>query len=348
MKMTIDKIAEIAGCSRGAVDKVLHGRPGVREEVRERVLLVIGQTGYVPLHAKAALEPAAQKTVAVVFPRLNNPFFQVMKNSIDWANEMRREGRVHLEYYFYNEADTAEVLTILEFLEEHTVDALIIRGLRSHLLSEHLNRLSANNTAVVFVDADVPEAKRLCFVSEDCYRSGRIAASLLAKSIGFRGEVALIGGAPAATTQRLRAEGYEDAIRERWPKMRLLSRVYTQDQSVIAYERTCALLGQHPDLRGIFSMADCSGEIGQAVMDCKRAGQVKIICYNLTPSVVALVKKGIVEYAISISPHQQGERVLQIICDYLENGQKPEAEFIKIPIKIALDENIDVITEEYL
>ena len=52
MKMTIRKIAELAGTSRSAVDKVIHDRPGVSEAVRQEVLRVIEQTGYVPLHER--------------------------------------------------------------------------------------------------------------------------------------------------------------------------------------------------------------------------------------------------------------------------------------------------------
>ena len=37
MKVTIKKIAEIAGVHPSTVDKVLHNRPGVSDEVRERI-----------------------------------------------------------------------------------------------------------------------------------------------------------------------------------------------------------------------------------------------------------------------------------------------------------------------
>lgn len=37
MKMTIRKIAELAGVSRGTVDKVVHDREGVSNEVRAQV-----------------------------------------------------------------------------------------------------------------------------------------------------------------------------------------------------------------------------------------------------------------------------------------------------------------------
>lgn len=348
MKVTIAVIAEIAGVSRGAVDKVIHGRPGVDKAVRKRVQQVIDQTGYVPLHSKKQVVQSEKKTMAVVLPQLDNSFYAALQRGIENTNTMIPESNIKIEYYHYVEMDFASVLTILDFLEDRKIDACVIRGVRSHLLCEKLNRLSDRGTAVVFIDSDVPEAKRLCFVSEDCYRSGRIAASLLAKSIGFQGAVCLIGGNAAATSQRLRTKGFEDAIRERWPDITLVERIYTQDQSVIAYEKACALLDHYPGLRGIYAIAGCAGEIGQAILDRGRAEKVRMICYNMTQSVAALIRKGIVQFSISISPYQQGVKVFQLVYDYLTCGKMPEKFFLKMPIEIALDENLDLCPEDCL
>lgn len=46
MKITIRKIAELAGVSRGTVDKVVHGRSGVGDDVRARVQAIIDAEGY--------------------------------------------------------------------------------------------------------------------------------------------------------------------------------------------------------------------------------------------------------------------------------------------------------------
>ncbi|MHA0857211.1 LacI family DNA-binding transcriptional regulator [Paenibacillus sp. CMAA1364] len=48
MKHTLESIAGIAGVSRGTVSRVINGLPGVRPTVREKVLDIIEQTGYVP------------------------------------------------------------------------------------------------------------------------------------------------------------------------------------------------------------------------------------------------------------------------------------------------------------
>ena len=44
---TIQKVADLAGVSRGTVDRVLNNRPHVNEDVRERVLCAIREIGYI-------------------------------------------------------------------------------------------------------------------------------------------------------------------------------------------------------------------------------------------------------------------------------------------------------------
>ena len=84
MKMTTSRIAELAGVSRGAVDKTIHNRPGVREDVRQKVLQVIAETGYVPLSVrKASVQPSKTFRVAAILPPLTNPYFAALKRHMD-------------------------------------------------------------------------------------------------------------------------------------------------------------------------------------------------------------------------------------------------------------------------
>ena len=59
-KVTIKKIAELAGVSRGTVDRVLNNRSYVKEDVRERILTIVQETGYVSQREVHLREPAGQ------------------------------------------------------------------------------------------------------------------------------------------------------------------------------------------------------------------------------------------------------------------------------------------------
>ena len=52
MRATIKIIAERAGVSIGTVDRVLHDRPYVKEEVRRRVLEVMEERGLIDLNRR--------------------------------------------------------------------------------------------------------------------------------------------------------------------------------------------------------------------------------------------------------------------------------------------------------
>ena len=55
MRATIKMIAEKAGVSIGTVDRVLHDRPYVKAEVKERVPKVMEELDYRPNHMASAL-----------------------------------------------------------------------------------------------------------------------------------------------------------------------------------------------------------------------------------------------------------------------------------------------------
>ena len=46
MAVTMQQVAELAGVSRGTVDRVMHGRPNVNPMVREKVLRAAEKLGF--------------------------------------------------------------------------------------------------------------------------------------------------------------------------------------------------------------------------------------------------------------------------------------------------------------
>lgn len=346
MKMTIRRLAEQAGVSRGTVDKVLHGRRGVSDQVRERIEKLVAESGYtLPPRERIAPLEERHRTVAAILPRLTNPFFASAKRGMDDTLAAYAERNVDVEYFYCDSANVTELLSLLDDIEQRGVEGLVLRGVESQRLRDRLGGLDAKGTPVVLFDSDVPGSKRLCMVGEDSRVSGRVAASLLAKSIGGAGEVAVIGGLPDIAVHRARLMGFEDVIRERYPNIRIVEVIYSRDQSVIAYEKTGILLGQHPRLRGIFSVVGCTGDIGQALID-NRAQHVKMVSYNFTPDIVALVKRGIVDFTIGLTPYRQGASALKTMLDYVLDGIKPAAPFLEMPILIGIEENIELLARQ--
>lgn len=346
MNITIRRLAELAGVSRGTVDKVLHNRPGVSDPVRNQVWRIIQEQGYqLPVRKTPEKKEKRILRLAVLIPHLTNEFFQMTRNGMDDACALRHDVDISLKYLYCSSENVNELLSLLQYVETEHVDGVLIRGCQSSRLRDRLNAFAEQGVPIVLFDSDVHGCHRLCFIGENSTASGRVAASLLAKSIGEKGDVAIIGGMREMRNNQLRIQGFKDVIRERFPHIQIVKVVNCYDQSAIAYEATNQLLQQYPNLCGIFSAVGCTADIGQALLD-RHMQKIKMVSYNMTPDIVALVKRGIVTFTIGLTPYRQGMAAIHTILNYLLEGEKPPSDFVEMPLLIGMDENIDVLSQQ--
>lgn len=73
--LTLEDVAKQAGVSRSTVSRVVNNLPNVREEMRARVLGVIGETGYHPNAAARTLASQRSWVIGLVLPHSVSFFF---------------------------------------------------------------------------------------------------------------------------------------------------------------------------------------------------------------------------------------------------------------------------------
>ena len=93
----IHLIAELANVSIGTVDRALHGRPGINEETRQRILQVARQVGYTPnLAARALSASKSNLKIGVCVPREIHFFYDQLWSGI--LDEERRAGNLGMQF----------------------------------------------------------------------------------------------------------------------------------------------------------------------------------------------------------------------------------------------------------
>lgn len=80
---TIEDVAKLAGLSRATVSRVINHHPYVSEEKKKLVHEAMEQLGYVPNSIARQLRKQVSTTVAVIIPRISNPFFSKMVESME-------------------------------------------------------------------------------------------------------------------------------------------------------------------------------------------------------------------------------------------------------------------------
>jgi LacI family transcriptional regulator len=342
LKITIRDIAKLTGVSRGTVDKVLHNRSGVSAEVRSSVKKVIEETGYKPNRAAKTLFSTKKTTsLAVIMPKLTNLYFMNLKEGMEKALTKLQDYNIEIEYFYSDDKNSQEMLSILDYLLEKSIDGMAIRGIENDEICKKIDKFQAKGIPVITFDSDLPSTQRFCFIGPDNLASGRIAASLLAKSIGGKGKVAILFGSSNVTTHVLRIKGFSEYLKQNYPDIEIAAVEQTLDQSVIAGEMTSKIIEKNPDLKGIFNTANCTTKIAQVIGTYNKAEEIKLVTYNLSPTDKTLLKTKAIDFSIYLAPDTQGRLTIETLINLLVFNDKPQKAWITTPIYIAIDENAE-------
>ncbi|MCA0969652.1 LacI family transcriptional regulator [Halobacillus litoralis] len=80
---TIEDVAKLAGLSRTTVSRVINDQPYVTDEKKQRILEAMDELGYVPNSSARRLRNQRTDTIAVLLPRITNPFFANLIESME-------------------------------------------------------------------------------------------------------------------------------------------------------------------------------------------------------------------------------------------------------------------------
>lgn len=203
-------LARLCGVSQGTVDRALHGRPGVSEQTRTRILQEAEKSGYRPHPAARELITGVSRMVGAVVPSVNNVFFMDIFQSLGVKLKER-----NLTFQL-TLAETRE--DFLEVLEEFA--SRRFRIVLAIPPEEGITIPASVTSCFPVVSLASPcLGERVTFLSPDEEATGRQALRYLYKK-GHRRVVHLTYGRDAhAITAR--ARGYETEAR----KLGLASRI---------------------------------------------------------------------------------------------------------------------------
>ena len=108
MRATIKIIAERAGVSIGTVDRVLHDRPYVKEEVRRRVLEVMEELDYQPNRVASALATSGMaRHFAIIQPTWESYVGEAMAAGVAKFRQDRQDYNVSVTIHPYRQGRMA-------------------------------------------------------------------------------------------------------------------------------------------------------------------------------------------------------------------------------------------------
>lgn len=329
-KATIQMIADLAGVSRGTVDRVLNNRSYVREEVRERVLRIADEQGYVSPREAHLREGGSRQELlrlGVLLPSwgFGHQFLEEAQRGIDEAKAELEDSNVEV---IERQCDTdlpGETVQRLRELKEKGVRGIAVCALQDHVIEKELMSMKEAGISVVTFNTDLPRSGREIFVGEDIRRSGRLAAQMMSKSVRQGEQILIALGNRKFDGHRLRLEGFEERMRELgMPAEDLIVAETFNDYGTTLHEVSEAIR-LHPQLRGIY-MANLSvTACAEVVRAYNMKGQIHVICHDINDGIRQLMREGYIDYTIPQDFVRQGREPLIWLTNHLRRKNLPDA-----------------------
>jgi rhamnose transport system substrate-binding protein len=131
-------------------------------------------------------------------------------------------------------------------------NALILSATDPSALCPTLKAAMSKGITVVTYDSDAPTCRDIFVNQASSQAIGDSEVDLLAKDIHDTGEIGIVSAAASATNQNTWI-GYMKQELKKYPKMKLVSIVYGNDDPTTATQVTQGLLQHYPNLKGIIS-----------------------------------------------------------------------------------------------
>ena len=325
MRVTLTDIAKRLGVTPSTVQRALNGAPGVSAARRAEIIALAAEMRYKPNFFASTLKRGG-KRMAVVLPdldRLNRHYaFYIWQGIHQYMLEAASMG---VEVVRLPVATTQEHNACLEKLLEGaygSIDGVITRGIRTHVLDSAFRRLSEAGIPVVLVGIDLETKNRICCVKCPDAIQGRMAADLLTGFGGFKTPGAvLVCGNFAGTDQYNNACGFEMRMRECGVPVEVQKLTYNVDPLQIRDALAQAVEGEGHVCAIYACSARSTIAVCEAIQHAGMAGRVHAIGSDIFMESAAYMRNGVLQAVLHSRPTVMAYQAAQALVATWTHGE---------------------------
>ncbi len=298
---------------------------------RRTLLQLAGGATFVAAAPAILTRPAraADKRIAMIVKNLGNSYFDACANG---AKEAAAElGGIEIIYTASAKPTAEEQIAVIDAQIAQKVDGIIVSANDADALVPVGKKAMERGIKVMSFDSAIAPAGRIVHLSASSTPLiGAKQVQMIAKTLGGKGEVAILSAASTMTNQN----SWIEAMKEEWKKpeykdMPLVTTVYGDDQDDKSYREMQGLVKAYPNLKGVISPTTIGIRSGaKAIVDGGLTGKVFITGLGLPSEMKDYVLQGACDTFAIWNPVEYGYSSTMIMADIL-NG-KDTAEGAKL------------------
>lgn len=206
MKLTITKIAEMAGVSKTTVSRVLNNSGYVSSANRTRIRTIIEEHGYVPDSRAISLSRTRTEIIGLIIPETSGPFYGELLSGVE--ESLRDKEHFTLIMTFGNDTPLRVRERYISIMRQKRVDGMIIFD--PEVDQSTVQEVSRLSIPVVLLNREFPDLP-VHSICVDNFRGAVLMMRHLIEHHKYR-RIAFISGPADSQDSHDRLRGYRDSI----------------------------------------------------------------------------------------------------------------------------------------
>ncbi|MDP9076302.1 MAG: LacI family transcriptional regulator [Bacteroidota bacterium] len=346
----IKDIARKAGVSTGTVDRVIHDRGRVSEDVKERVLKILKELNYEPNLMARMLGSKKQYVLAALLPdHTYDAFWTAPKLGIEKAERNLKQYGVTVEQFVFNPHDPKDYVKMAARLTKRQPDGILLSPIYYNETLPFFEKWNEEKIPFVLFNTQIADYDPLSYIGQDSYQSGMVAAKLV--HYGQPNPCAiLIAHIDEEINNAQHLVKKEQGFRNYFLQNNLthqynILRVELNRSSQSGFiKKLDEVIENNVDLRQIFVTTSQAFDIAK-YLEQRHIKNIKLIGYDLIPPNLYYLERGDISFLINQNPKGQGYWGINQLAEHIVF--KREVPMLKyLPLDIVTNENLNYFLDE--
>ncbi len=204
----VTDIAAQAGLSRATVDRVLHGRPGVRAETVTQVERALEELD----RQQAQVELSGRALILDLVMQAPARFAVASQQALEAELRSLRPAVVRVRSHLSETSDPGAAAAVLDEVRRRGSHGVVLKAPDDVRVADAVDQLVGSGVPVVTFVTDVSDSRRSAYVGVDNRAAGATAAYLVTQWAGTTGDVLVSLSSSSFRGEEERERGFREAL----------------------------------------------------------------------------------------------------------------------------------------
>ncbi len=298
----------------------------------------------------AAGAPAA-RTVLIGFigkSQTNDVFQAAHAGARDAAIELGAKYgvKIEIEIRTPNDEDATKQAEAIEALTRRGADGIAVSASEANTVTPSIDKAVAKGIPVICFDSDAPDSQRFAYYGTDDASCGARIVDELARVMGEKGTIAILGGNQSAPNLQARVDAAKAAL-AKYPNMKLNSpaafyHIETPEKSA---EAVASAQNANPGIQGWAFIGGWPLFTADALK--WTPGSVKVVACDALPAQLNYLRSGHVDTLYAQDCYGWGYKSVEILLEKIINGKTPSPARVVDPLTQVTKVNVDAFGKNW-